>query len=156
MAGRWQQSGVTLPELLVVVTIIAMAVLVAVPTITDTIRSARLRSATRSLEATLRAARIIAVTQRTDMPVEVRTGPAWPTPPGPTENQYLFTDLRGLPRIEQMPPGIRIVSSTSPITFRPNGTLDAEAVTVLEVQTRQGLRTWEVRTSRMGVTRVID
>ncbi|NIM00002.1 MAG: hypothetical protein GTN89_03395 [Acidobacteria bacterium] len=146
----------TLPEFLVVVTIIAMAVLVAVPTITDTIRSARLRSATRSLEATFRAARIIAVTQRMDTQVEVRTGPAWPTPPAPTENQYEFTDLRGLPRIERMPPGIRIVSSSSPIVFRPNGTLDAEAVTVLEVQTRQGLTTWEVRTSRMGVTRVID
>ena len=55
-----------------------------------------------------------------------------------------------------MPPGIRIASSTSPIVFRSNGTLDAEAVTVLEVETRRGLRTWEVRTSRMGVTRVID
>ena len=88
--------------------------------------------------------------------VEVRPGPAPPTSPGPTENQYSFTDLRGLPRTERMPPGIRIVSSTSPVVFRPNGTLDAEALTVLEVQTRQGLKTWEVRTSRMGVTRVID
>jgi len=156
MAASRGHSGVTLPELLVVVAIIGMAVLVAVPTITDTIRSTRLRSATRSLEATFRAARIVAVTQRTDMSVAVRTGPAWPAAPGPTENEYTFTDLRGLPRTEKMPPGIRIVSSTSPIVFRPNGTLDAEAVTVLEVQTRQGSKTWEVRTSRMGVTRVID
>ncbi len=156
MEAARRQRGVTLPELLVVVTIIAMAVLVAVPTITDTIRTARLRSAARSMEATFRAARIVAVTQRTDMTVEVRTGPAAPTPPGPTENQYTFTDLRGLPRTERMPSGIRIVSSTSPIVFRPNGTLDAEASTVLEVQTRQGLATWEIRTSRMGVTRVID
>ncbi len=156
MARSRRQRGVTLPELLVVVTIIAMAVLVAVPTMTDTIRSTRLRAATRSLEATFRAARIVAVTQRMDMSVEVRPGPAAPTPPGPTENQYTFTDLRGLPRTQGMPPGIRIVSSTSPIVFRSNGTLDAEARTVLEVQTRQGFKTWEVRTSRMGVTRVID
>ncbi len=151
-----RQRGVTLPETLVVVTIIALAVMVAVPTITDTLRAARLRTAARSLEATFRAARIIAVTQRLDMSVEVRPGPASPTPPGPTENQYSYTDLRGRPRTERMPPGIRIVSSTSPIVFRPNGTLDAEALTVLEVQTRQGLKTWEVRTSRMGVTRVIE
>ena len=139
-----------------VLAIIGLAVMVAVPSITDSIRSARLRSATRSLEATFRAARIVAVTQRRDISVEVRPGPAAPTPPGPTENQYTFTDLRGLPRTETMPPGIRIVSSTSPIVFRANGTLDAEALTVLEVQTHQGLKTWEVRTSRMGVTRVID
>ena len=156
MARSRRQHGVTLPEMLVVVTIIALAVLVAVPTIGDAIRDARLRSATRSLEATFRAARIVAVTQRTDMTVEVRPGPVPPTPPGPTENQYTFTDLRGLPSTERMPPGIRIVSSTSPIVFRPNGTLDAEALTVLEVRTRQGPETWEVRTSRMGVTRVID
>ncbi len=156
MARSRRQAGVTLPEMLVAVTIIAMAVLVAVPTISETLRSTRLRTATRSLEATFRAARIVAVTQRTDMPIEVRTGPAPPTTPGPTENQYTYTDLRGIPRTETMPPGIRIVASTSPIVFRPNGTLDAEAVTVLEVQTRQGPRTWEIRTSRMGVTRVVD
>jgi prepilin-type N-terminal cleavage/methylation domain-containing protein len=156
MWRRRRQHGVTLPELLVVVAVIGMAVLVAVPTISETIRSTRLRSATRSLEATFRAARIIAVTQRTDTSIEVRPGPTPPTPPGPTENQYSFTDLRGLTRTQGMPVGIRIVSSTSPIVFRPNGTLDGEAITVLEVQTRSGLKTWEVRTSRMGVTRVVD
>ena len=156
MGRMRRQHGVTLPELLVVVAVIGMAVLVAVPTISDTIRSARLRSATRSLEATFRAARIVAVTRRTDVSIDVRSGPAPPTPPGPTENQYSYTDLRGLSRTQGMPPGIRIVSSTTPIVFRPNGTLDGEAITVLEVQTREGLKTWEVRTSRMGVTRVID
>ena len=72
MWRRRRQHGVTLPELLVVVAVIGMAVLVAVPTISEAIRSARLRSATRSLEATFRAARIIAVTQRTDASIEVR------------------------------------------------------------------------------------
>jgi len=156
MEGNPRQRGVTLPEVVVVVAIVAMAVLVAVPTTTDAIRGARLRSATRSLEATFRAARIVAVTQRRDMIVEVRSGPAPPATPGATENQYSFTDLRDLPRLERMPAGIRIVSSTNPIVFRRNGTLDTEAVTVLEVQTRQGLKTWEIRTSRMGVTRVIE
>ena len=154
VSGR--QRGVTLPELLVVVTIIALAVLVTVPTVTETVRATRLRSATRSLEATFRAVRIIAVTRQQDATIVVRPAPALPATPGPIENQYVFTDLQGRDRIETMPPGIRIASSTSPIVFRPNGTLDAEAVTVLEVQTRNGLRTWEVRTSRMGVTRVID
>ena len=51
---------------------------------------------------------------------------------------YEFTDLQGRARTETLPPGIRIVSSTSPITFRPNGTLDTEAVTVLEVEMRRG------------------
>ena len=115
-----------------------------------------LRSATRSLEATFRAVRILAVTQQREATVDVRPGPAPPATAGPTENQYEFTDLQGRLRTERMPPGIRIAASTSPIVFRPNGTLDAEAVTVLEVQTRRGLKTWEVRTSRMGVTRVID
>lgn len=156
MACIRRQRGVTLPELLVVVTIIGLAVLVAVPTITETVRLSRLRSATRSLEATFRAARIVAVTQQQAMSVEVRTGPAPPTLPGPTENQYTYTDLRGVVRVARMPAGIRIVSSTSPIVFKPNGTLDAAAVTVLEVETRQGLQTWEVRTGIIGVTRVID
>ena len=162
MAVRGRQRGVTLPELLVVVTIIGLAVMVAVPTITETIRAARLRSATRALEATCRAVRILAVTQQQNATVVVRPAPALPAVPGPTENQYEYTDLHGRSRTETMPPGIRIVSSVSPIVFLPNGTLDTggipdfEAVTVPEVQTRGGMRTWEIRTSAMGVTRVVD
>jgi Tfp pilus assembly protein FimT len=145
----------------VVVTIIGLAILVAVPTITETIRATRLRTATRSLEATFRAVRILAVTRQQNATVVVRAAPAPPASPGPTENQYEYTDLQGRSRTERMPLGIRIASSTSPITFRPNGTLvtptpDAEAVTVLEVDTRRGILTWEVRTSAMGVTRVVD
>ena len=156
MAVRGRQGGVTLPELLVVVTIIALATMAAIPTITETVRATRLRSATRSLEATFRAVRILAVTQQQDASVIVRPAPAPPASPGPTENQYEYVDLQGRPRTGRMPLGIRIASSTTPIVFHPNGTLDGEAVTVLEVETREGLRTWEIRTSRMGVTRVID
>jgi Tfp pilus assembly protein FimT len=145
----------------VVVTIIALAVMAAVPTMTETIRATRLRSATRSLEATFRAVRILAVTQQQNAAVVVRPAPALPSTPGPTENQYEYTDLQGRSRTERMPLGIRIASSTSPIVFLPNGTLDTprpdiEAITILEVETRRGTRTWEARTSAMGVTRVVD
>ena len=155
MGVRSSSRGVTLPELLVVVTIIALAILVAVPTISDSIRGARLRSAARQFEATLRAARILAVTQQRDSTVEVFPAPAPPTAPGPTENFYRYTDLEGREREGRMPTGIRIVSTTAPIVFLPNGTLAGPEVTILEVETRNGPISWELQTSRMGVTRVL-
>ena len=155
MLGGNRSRGVTLPELLVVITIIGLAVAVAVPAMTDSIRGARLRSAARQFEATLRAARIVAVTMQRDTQVLVTPAPAAPATPTANENIYRYTDLESRERIGRMPIGIRIVSSTTPVTFLPNGTLTAEALTVLEVETRQGPVTWQLITSRMGVTRVV-
>ena len=91
MAVRGRQDGVTFTELLVVLTIIALAV----PTMIETIRATRLRSATRSPEAIFRAVRILAVTQQQNAGVVVRPAPALPATPGPTENQYAYTDRQG-------------------------------------------------------------
>ena len=155
MQGRNRSRGVTLPELLVVITIIGLAVAVAVPAMTDSIRGVRLRSAARQLEATLRAARIVAVTMQQDTQVHITPAPAAPAVPTATENIYRYTDLENRERIGRMPIGVRIISSTTPVTFLPNGTLAAEALTVLEVESRQGPVTWQLITSRMGMTRVI-
>ena len=95
MAVQGRQDGVTFTELLVVLTIIALAVMVAVPTMTETIRATRLRSATRSPEAIFRAVRILAVTQQQNAGVVVRPAPALPATPGPTENQYAYIDRQG-------------------------------------------------------------
>ena len=55
------RRGYTIPELLVVMTIIAMAVIVTIPMTVRTERSLEVRSATDKFTVTLRAARMQAV-----------------------------------------------------------------------------------------------
>ena len=101
--GRGKHSGVTLPELLVVVSIIALAVMVAVPAISRAIHSARIRASVDHFAVTIRAVRMIAVTKQTQVELTVSIDPV---------NYYEYVDLKGMLRRYDTPTGVRIVSST--------------------------------------------
>jgi type II secretory pathway pseudopilin PulG len=146
-------TGVTFPELLVVVSIIGLAVAASVPLITESVRSARIRAAADQLTYSLRAARMLAVTKREVVAFTVAPHP---------ENFYAYTDTYGDERRVDLPRGARISSSTAPtIDFRPNGSIaGAEHEVVLEsgVEGRNGFEIherWTLRTNVIGVTSVI-
>ena len=142
-AATQDERGVTLPEVLVVIAIIAMAVGVAVPVISDAVRAARLRSAAQQLATSLRAARMVSVTRQAPVDFVVRPHP---------ENSYEYPDRVGQLRTQRMPEGVRIVSATSPVVVRPNGSTNGVASVVLEVTLAgEEVRSWEVRTNRLGV-----
>jgi len=139
-------GGVTLPELLVVLAIVGLAVMVAVPVISGAIQSARIRTAIDQFAVSLMAVRMLAVTQQAPVDLIVATDPA---------NYYEYPDRNGAPQRFAMPAEVRIVSSTNPITFQPNGMVAGGARTVLEAR-RSGspAETWEVETSILGVATV--
>lgn len=145
--GRVQYSrGITLPELLVVLAIIALAVTVAVPIISGAIQSARTRTAIDQFAVSLMAVRMLAVTQQAEVSLSVAADP---------ENYYEYPDRHGSTQRFEMPDGVRIVSSTDPIAFQPNGMVDGGARTVFEAR-RSGTptETWEIETSILGVAKV--
>ena len=78
--------GVSLPELIVVIAILALAVIVTVPMIADRVHQAKLRSAASQYAVSLRAARMIAVSKQTTVTVTVHRNP---------DNRYEYVDATG-------------------------------------------------------------
>jgi prepilin-type N-terminal cleavage/methylation domain-containing protein len=145
--GTLQHSrGITLPELLVVLAIIALAVTMAIPVISGAIHAARIRASVDQFAVSLMAGRMLAVTRQAPVSLTVATDPG---------NYYELPDRNGLARRYDMPEGVRIVSSTDPITFQANGMVEGGARTVFESR-RAGnpQETWEVETSILGIATV--
>ena len=68
-------------------------------------------------------------------------------------NSYEYPDNQGHVRHIDMPDGVIITSSDSPITFEINGSLAAAATTVLEIElTSDSLERWTISTNIMGVS----
>ena len=146
-ARNARQVGVTLPELLVVVAIIGMAVMVAIPVISRTVQGVKIRAATEQFAVTVRAVRMVAVTVRRPVDLVVEVDPV---------NAYEYLDVRGVPRRIELDPAVRIAVSNTPITFNPDGSLENAVVTRLEIgRPGEDERAFVVRTNRMGVP-VVD
>jgi prepilin-type N-terminal cleavage/methylation domain-containing protein len=140
------QLGFSLPELLVVVAIVGIAVLVSVPLVSEQVRLAKIRGAADQLTMDLKAARMIAVSSRSTVDFTVNTDPT---------NDYQYTDARGKTRQISMPSGVTITSSTSPISFGPTGKLSSAATTVMEINvTGSTIERWTITTSILGVSSV--
>lgn len=145
IAGRRQERGVTLPEMLVAVTIMALAVGIFAPMVGDRVSLAKGRTMAAQFAIDLRAARWVAVSTRSivDIVVDVDAG------------TYEYTDTKGKKRVVRMPDGVRIVSSDNPIRFRPNGSVLGGSTTVIstfmgETEAWQ----WTVETSALGIPRM--
>ncbi len=139
MRLRQEARGYSIAELLVVLAIIGIAVAVGIPLANEQVRAAKARSAADQLSMDIKAARMIAVSTRSaglDMVV-------MPQP----DNYYEYPDNKGNTRHIDMPKGVRITSSDSPITFRLNGSLDAAATTIIEIDLTVGvIERWTVST----------
>ena len=137
-------GGISLAELLVVMAIISLAVMVAVPAISTAVRSARVRAAVDQYSVTLKAARMVAVTNQAPCNVTVEIDPA---------NTYSYVDAQGRTRRASMPPGVRILSSTSPIVFRSNGSVAGGAATRIETTIdERRTESWRIETNHLGIT----
>jgi prepilin-type N-terminal cleavage/methylation domain-containing protein len=149
-----RQRGVTLPELLVVVTIVALAVAIAVPIIGGAVRSANARVAANYLSVNLRAARMIAVSANRTVQFTIRAEPHARCSCTPT--YYEYRDMRNQLRHFEMPSGVTIASATSSsILFQPNGGSDGPSTTVLRAEVGRGnVELWTIETSVIGVPTV--
>jgi Tfp pilus assembly protein FimT len=143
-----RQRGFSLVDFLAAMALVILAMLAATPLVAEKLRSAKIRTAADQLAIDLKAARMIAVTLRRPVDFIVTPDP---------ENAYQYTDGRGQPRRVALPRGIRIVSSSSPIQFRSNGSVASEGITVLEADLADATRVrWTVTTSVLGVSRTVE
>lgn len=139
------RRGYSLPELLVVLAILGLAVVVAVPLVGKQVRLVQIHSAAEQFASNLRAARMVAVSTRDEVIVQVDADPT---------NAYSFPDARGRTRLVRLPEGIRIVSSPSPIRFRSDGSIADRAITILESVASDGtVERWTVTTGILGIAR---
>jgi Tfp pilus assembly protein FimT len=143
---RREESGLTLIEALIVLLLVAISSAFASSFVVERVRATRSRVAADQLAVDLRSARLAAISNRKPVSLVVSTDPA---------NAYEYTDHQGKLRRVDLPDGVRIVSSTSPITFESNGSVAGGASTVLETQLskyHQERRT--VTTNVIGIARV--
>jgi prepilin-type N-terminal cleavage/methylation domain-containing protein len=143
-----RQAGVTLPELLVVLAIGGIILSVGVALVSDQVRSASIRGAADQFAVDLRAARMIAVSNQANVDLVVQADP---------QNRYTYTRADGVPVNVELPPQVKIVSSSpSTIQFRSNGSVTAAATTVIEISLSGNVRErWTVTTSTVGVPSVV-
>jgi prepilin-type N-terminal cleavage/methylation domain-containing protein len=123
---RRSSTGFSAAELLVVIAIVGLLVAVAVPLVNDQVRQAKARGAADTIGVDLRAARMLAVTRQQDNAFVLEVDPV---------NAYRYTGNDGKVRRFELPEGVRILDSSTPrtITFRPNGSIAAQATTVVEI-----------------------
>jgi Tfp pilus assembly protein FimT len=143
-----RRAGFSVPEVLLVCAILGLGVAVALPFVTSKVRETKLRSSAGQFVVTLRAARMVAVTAGTRIPVTVTPHGGGGSLPG---NSYEYMDTAGKLRRVELPRGVRIVSSDSPIVFMPNGSVEAPQPPVTRFQALHVPEEWTVETSLGGV-----
>ena len=140
------QRGVTFLEALVALMLLGISSAFASSLVVERVRATRSRVAAQQLAVDLRSARLAAISNRKPVSVFVSTDPA---------NAYEYTDAHGVLRRIRLPDGVRIMSSTSPITFEPNGSVAGGASTVLETNLAQyRLERRTVSTNVIGISRI--
>jgi prepilin-type N-terminal cleavage/methylation domain-containing protein len=141
---RRRETGFSLPELLAVTTVLAILMAFLVPLAGEQLQMARVRTSVNQFALDLRAARWTAVSNRAPVELVVAVDPG---------NTYQYTDARGALRRIELPPGVRIVSSTSPIRFRADGSVTGGSSTVIEtIVGKDTVSRWTVSTSALGIS----
>jgi prepilin-type N-terminal cleavage/methylation domain-containing protein len=134
------QRGFSLLEFLVVTVILAILATFLVPIAAERVRMARIRTSVNQFSLDLRAARWAAVSGNKTVQMTVHA------------TTYSYLDSLGRNREVQLPNGVKIVSSTNPIEFRPNGSVTGGATTTIETTLGEGVTSrWVITTNVLGV-----
>ena len=144
MTGQPRRTpGFSLIESTLAIAILGIVLIVAASIVSERVRAAKIRVAAGQFVMDLRAARLTALSNRGPVDVVVAADPG---------NSYRYTGAHGMIRLVPMPDGVRIISSTSPIRFRSNGSVLGGASTVIETNlSNSSLERWTVTTSVLGI-----
>ena len=144
MTCRERSGGFTLPEFLIVGALIALLVVLISPIVAERARIAKVRTAVAQLALDVRAARWVAVSNRSSVNMVFDVD----------GNEYQYVDAHGRTRTIVLSEGLSIVSSTSPIQVLSNGAVPGGATTVIEIELSSGtVSRWTVTTNPLGVPR---
>ena len=139
-------SGFSLPELLVVVALLALGLLVTIPLTARRVHELRVRSTAGQFLVTVRAARMVAVTTGRQAVMTISPHP---------DDSYLYIDAGGRTREASLPTGVRIDEGSAPaLAFRANGSLEppVPATVVLKARLPKGIvERWTVTTPMSGI-----
>jgi Tfp pilus assembly protein FimT len=135
----------SLPELLVVISILGLGVMVSIPLIADRVQNAKIRAAASQLAVSLRAARMVAVSRQIPVVVTLAAAP---------DNTYQFADADGQLRVTRLPDGAWIdgALSSPSIAFAPDGSLSVPATAVIKsTLSSGGVETWTIEVPVTGI-----
>ena len=136
--------GFSLPELLAVLAMLAIAVAIGIPIVNEQLRIAEVRAAADDLVLHLRAARMISVTKRKSIAFEVNVEPA---------NTFNYEGLTEPKKVFAMRGGVRIApASDRLITFKKNGSVEVAASIVIEGDVSGACERWTATVNTVGLT----
>jgi len=141
------KAGFSLPELLAVVALIAIAIAIGIPLVNEQVRIAEVRAAADDLVLHLRAARMISVAQHRTVVFKVNVDPT---------NNFSYEVTKDRWRTFRTPERVRIASpSDSSIQFRENGSVDIASSIILESDVSGARERWTAVVNTMGSTRLV-
>jgi prepilin-type N-terminal cleavage/methylation domain-containing protein len=144
-----KKNGFSLVEMLIVIAFIAIAVGVGIPLINEQVRIAEVRAAADEIATHLRAARMLAVSQRRDVEVVVTTDP------GNKISYKVAVVPTDVVREMAMPNRVKIVSgSTTSIVFHSDGSTGAASTVTTESAVSTKTERWTLTVNIMGMVSV--
>lgn len=146
---NWAKStgpGFSLPELLAVMALLAIAIAIGIPLVNEQVRMAEVRAAADDLVLHLRAARMISVAQHRTVEFQVSVDPT---------NTFTYEVTEERWRTFATPGRVRIATdSVGAISFRENGSVDVAASIILESDISGARERWTASVNTMGSTRL--
>ena len=140
-------KGFSLPELLAVIAMIAIAVAIGVPIVNEQVRMAEVRAVADELAMHLRTARSISVTNHTSVPFEISVDPT---------NTFRYKGKDGNWKTFSTPARVRIAAgSDSVIDFKANGSVAAPSTIIIESDVSGSKERWTATVSTMGRTQLV-
>lgn len=139
-------SGFSLPELLAVLAMMAIAVAIGVPIVNEQIRIAEVRAVADDFVLHLRAARVLSVTRHKPITVNIYADPT---------NYFEYEGNNGAVKQYWMPSRVRIATSSDhAIAFRENGSVTAPSTVIIEADVSGSRERWTATVSAIGSTRL--
>jgi len=137
-------DGFSLPELLAVLAMIAIAIAIGIPLVNEQVRIAEIRAAADDLALHLRAARMMSVTQHRTVRFKVYVDP---------DNSFEYEKFELKWKQVFLPGRVRIVAASDRlINFKQNGSVDVASSIILESTVSGARERWTASVNAVGLT----